>query len=60
MGFDSRRHELTVYAAVSKHNSARDDRDEALWALLIAELAMVVEDPKYAPIRAGFEPNREG
>lgn len=52
MGFDSRRAEIVVHAAVSRHNSARDDRDDALWELLLAEIKMVVQDPKFAPIKA--------
>lgn len=52
MGFLQRRHELVVEAKVSRHNSARDERDDALWDLLLAEIKLVVEDPKFAPIKA--------
>lgn len=52
MGFDSRRVEIVIQAAVSRHNSARDARDDALWDLLLAEVRMVVQDPKYVPIKA--------
>lgn len=52
MGFDSRCAEVVVTAAVSRHNSARDERDDALWDLLLAEIKMVVQDPKFIPIKA--------
>lgn len=52
MGFEARRAEIVVKASVSRHNSARDERDDALWELLLAEIKLVIEDPKFAPIKA--------
>lgn len=48
MGREQKR--VTVYATVSRHNEARDERDDALWELLLAEIRMLIEDDKYKPI----------
>jgi hypothetical protein len=37
-------------AAVSRHNSPRDARDDALWNELTVRIRELVEDPKYADI----------
>lgn len=50
MGYDSR--ELRVSAAVSRHNSPRDDEHDALWDELRAKIEAIVSDPKYVPIMA--------
>ena len=50
MGFDSRRIEIT--AKVSRHNSARDERDDALWQLLLAEIRILLEDERFKSISA--------
>lgn len=50
MGYDERR--LEVVAAVSRHNSPKDDWHDMLWDRLSAHIREVVEDPRYKEIRA--------
>lgn len=45
MGRERRRVEIT--ASVSRHNSPRDARDDALWDLLVAEIRILVEDERF-------------
>lgn len=39
-----------VSATLSRHNSARDDEHDALWADMIARLQAIINEPKYEPI----------
>jgi hypothetical protein len=44
------RREITINYLLSRHNSPRDLRDDALAGELIKELREVCENPKYSPI----------
>jgi len=50
VGYDQRR--LEVVAAVSRHNSPKDDEHDDLWAVLELRIKQLVEDPMFKPIRA--------
>jgi hypothetical protein len=49
MGYDERR--LEVVAAVSRHNSPKDDWHDELWDELQYRIRVAVEDPRYKEIR---------
>lgn len=48
MGWE--RKTIEISGSVSRHNSERDDRDDALWAELTGRLRMIVDDPRYEPL----------
>jgi hypothetical protein len=40
-------HTLKIDARLSNHNSLRDHRDSGLWQVLVAEIAMLIEDDRF-------------
>jgi hypothetical protein len=50
VGYDQCRFE--VVARVSRHNSPKDDRHDALWEGLCERLRSIVEEPEYEEINA--------
>lgn len=50
MGYDEQR--LEVVAKVSRHNSPKDDRHDALWEGMCERIRSIVEEPEYKEIRA--------
>jgi hypothetical protein len=46
---------IKVHTYVSRHNSPKDHRDDALHELLQSEINMLVKEPRYEPIAAEIE-----
>ena len=48
MGWD--RKSIEIVGHVSRHNSPRDERDDALWADLVRRVREIADDPQYADL----------
>lgn len=57
MGWE--RKEIQICGHVSRHNSPKDDRDDALWADLVRRVNEIVNDPHYEPLNVLVNGNGE-
>jgi hypothetical protein len=44
------RKEFVVMGHVSRHNSEKDERHDALWDEVVKKLEAIIDDPKYSEI----------